>query len=701
MKTLPHFLLFTALFFCIPFSYAQHAHKIDSLGKKLNEALHDTVRVKVLLNLSGETLNQGDPKKALEWAQKSLHLAERNNFQRALGGIYNAMATAYVTMSDYPKGMECHQKALAIRLARNDKKGIAGSYNNIGIIYFNLSDFPKTLEYFQKSLKMQEELKNNYLIAATIGNIAVVYEQLHDDSLSMVFQQKSFDMHKVMNNRSDMVSSLNNLGTLYRKKKQLNKALDMHNQALKIALELDEKDKMKLTYGNVGTLYLAMNKPKEALEMFLKAKEFTEENDDKKDRSTLYSLMAQAFLKLGKPNDAVTYFNQALELAKSAGNLNEQKEAAQGLYEINKSKGDYKTAVTFLEIARQLNDSIFNSSKNESLNSLKTQFALDRQEVQLQSKAEEELKKQEEEKARQRIIIYVALCVLILVLVFSYFLLQRFRITRKQNRIIESQKILVEEKNKEITDSIMYAKRLQQAITPTVELVKQTFPGSFIYFQPKDIIAGDFYWMERKGNDVYIAAADCTGHGVPGAMVSVVCCNALNRALKEFDLSHTGPLLDKTRDLVLETFAKSGEEIKDGMDISLLRFIDYDQTASLLSLEWSGANNSFWYIEGNEFKTIKCDKQSIGKTDNPMPFHSHMLSLPKTSSVYLYTDGFADQFGGPKGKKFKYKQLEELLLRINYLPGPEQVTIIEHSFETWKGGLEQVDDVCIIGITLS
>jgi serine phosphatase RsbU (regulator of sigma subunit) len=252
---------------------------------------------------------------------------------------------------------------------------------------------------------------------------------------------------------------------------------------------------------------------------------------------------------------------------------------------------------------------------------------------------------------------------------------------------------MVEEHQKEIIDSITYAKRLQRAILPSDEEIKKQLPDNFIYYHPKDIVAGDFYWMEHLDNITFIAAADSTGHGVPGAMVSVVCSNALNRAVKEFGLRDTGKILDKTRELVLETFAKSGEEIKDGMDISILA-ID----ASKQQISWSGANNPLLYISNNELKEIKADKQPIGKTDNPKPFTTHIVALQKGDIVYLMTDGYPDQFGGEKGKKFKYKQLEDLLLASSTKSLTEQKQILSKSFDDWKGNLEQVDDVTIIGI---
>jgi serine phosphatase RsbU (regulator of sigma subunit) len=178
-------------------------------------------------------------------------------------------------------------------------------------------------------------------------------------------------------------------------------------------------------------------------------------------------------------------------------------------------------------------------------------------------------------------------------------------------------------------------------------------------------------------------------------MVSVVCSNALNRTLKEFNLTETGKILDKTRDLVLETFEKSTSEVKDGMDISLLCV---DKKNKMVF--WSGANNPLWYIQSNELKEIKADKQPIGKTEYPKPFTTHQIEYIPGTTFYLFTDGFADQFGGPNGKKFKYKQFSELLLKYSNSSQKEQQEIFDKTFNQWKGDLEQVDDVCIIGLRL-
>ncbi len=267
----------------------------------------------------------------------------------------------------------------------------------------------------------------------------------------------------------------------------------------------------------------------------------------------------------------------------------------------------------------------------------------------------------------------------------------------EQKNEIGHQKQLIEEKQQEIVDSISYAKRLQEAILPSREFVNTHLKDNFIYYQPKDIVAGDFYWAEKVNDLFFIAAADSTGHGVPGAMVSVVCSNALNRTIKEFKLTDTGKILDKTRELVLETFEKSVSEVKDGMDISLLCIDKKNKKVT-----WSGANNPLWYVSPATMGLleIKADKQPIGKTEYPKPFITHELDYMPNSTFYLFTDGFADQFGGPKSKKFMSKNLKELLLNNSQLPLDQQKQLLETTFTNWVGNLDQIDDVSIIGIRI-
>ena len=248
-------------------------------------------------------------------------------------------------------------------------------------------------------------------------------------------------------------------------------------------------------------------------------------------------------------------------------------------------------------------------------------------------------------------------------------------------------------KEKQILSSIKYAKRLQTAILPPNKLVEKYLINSFILYKPKDIIAGDFYWMEVIGDNIIFALADSTGHGVPGAMISVICHNSLNRAVREFNLLDPGQILDKTNENVIEYFNRSEEIIKDGMDIALCVYNHKQST-----LKYSGANRPLLLCSNNTITKIKADFQGIGNCFDSQPFRTHTLNLKKGDSIYLFSDGYIDQFGGPKQKKFKYGKLKELILENQLKSMEDQKQYFEHSFDTWKGDQEQTDDVCIIGV---
>ncbi len=294
--------------------------------------------------------------------------------------------------------------------------------------------------------------------------------------------------------------------------------------------------------------------------------------------------------------------------------------------------------------------------------------------------------------------------------IVSIFLIIRWRTHRlvqhKKNlevivseRTVEvvQQKELVEMKNKEITDSITYAKRIQEAILPAGSLLLSSLKDAFVLYKPKDIVAGDFYWLEEKNDKILLAAADCTGHGVPGAMVSVVCNNALNRAVREFDLEQPGQILNKVRDIVIETFNKSGEDVKDGMDIALVSLKFYGDKAIL---EFSGANNSLFIMSNGALNVIAADQQPIGKYALTESFTNHSVELKKGDTFYIFTDGYIDQFGGEKGKKLKFQGFIEILNQIQNDSMKEQKKKMDDYFNEWRGELEQVDDVCVIGVKI-
>lgn len=266
---------------------------------------------------------------------------------------------------------------------------------------------------------------------------------------------------------------------------------------------------------------------------------------------------------------------------------------------------------------------------------------------------------------------------------------------KSQNEIINQQKHEVENKQREIIDSITYALRIQKTILPPSNISEENSLDSFIVYMPKDIVAGDFYWIEKFEDVLLFAVCDCTGHGVPGALVSIVCYNALNRAVREFKQTQPSIILDIASKIIEENFNKHAEGIADGMDISLCAFNQKTNT-----LQWAGANNPLWLISNNELNEIKPNKQPVGRFENKTEFNNHSINFKKGDLIYMFTDGYSDQFGYKNNKKYKQKNLKSFLLSIQNKTMNEQRELLINEFANWKGEIEQTDDMCILGIKL-
>ena len=265
------------------------------------------------------------------------------------------------------------------------------------------------------------------------------------------------------------------------------------------------------------------------------------------------------------------------------------------------------------------------------------------------------------------------------------------------NEKINQQKILLEEKNKDITDSIQYAKRIQSALLASDSLLKRNLPEYFLLYKPKDIVSGDFYWAEKFDNKFLIAACDCTGHGVPGAFMSLLGVSFLNEITKEKNITQPDLVFNALRENIIRAINPEGnEEGRDGMDAVLCLF-DFQK----MEMQLACSNNPLWILRNNQWLEYKPDKFPIGKHEGEIiPFTLQKTLLQKGDLIYIFTDGYADQFGGPKGKKFKYKNIQQLLLNNASRSMEEQKTILNETIEKWKGNLEQVDDILIIGIRI-
>lgn len=647
----------------------------DSLAessKKLAEKYEEIELKNYFLRFAAFSINnsafvsrmEGHADRAIKTYHKCLELFTEIGLKESMAITMRSMASVLEDQGNIQQALDLWHKALKLSEELNDKKQIGIILNDMGIIYNSLGDSLNSLRYHRRSLKLKEELKDLDGIASSYGNIGSVYKDNKIYEKAQEYFEKALALYKKSDNKNGLAATLNNLGTTLEAKKLWDESLIYYKESLALM----------------------------------------EEAHNMQGQAILFVNIADVLIEQGNYTEAATYAAKSMKLAKELGYPDDIKYAAIALKKIYKKEGKFKESLEMHELYIQMKDSIENETNRKALAKKYFQVEYERQaqkdSIANATKIIEQQFKHDQAITEQRMYTYGGIAGFILMLAVAGLSYVAFRNKKKANIIIteqkqvaEKQKMLIEEKQKEILDSIHYAQRIQYAILAKEEEIEKCFPESFLLYKPKDIVAGDFYFFEHTNDHVFYAAADCTGHGVPGALVSVVCSNALSRCVKEFEISDPGKILDKARELVLETFRKSGQEVKDGMDISLL--VKNMKTGKY---KWAGANNPLWYLKGNEMHAIKANKQPIGLSEDPVPFTSHSIPVDEKDTIFLFTDGMADQFGGPNGKKFKYKQISELLINVCESSLKVQKQILEQTFKSWKGELEQVDDVCVIGI---
>ncbi len=731
--------------------------------KSLKNSISDALN-----NIGYAYMDKGDFSQALKYFHKSLKIYEETKNKKGIGDSYNNIGMVYDYHGDSKLALKYYHKSLKVYKEIRNKKLMAGSYNNIGFIHKSMGDIALALEYYHKCLKIFEELGDKRGMATSYSNIGTIHYKQENFILALAYYKKGLIIREELGDKKGVAQSLSNIGSIYKIQKELLSALENFQKSLKIQEEIEDKQGMATSFYNIAIIHQHKNELSIALGFYNKGLKIFEEIGDKQGIVNSLSGIGKVELLQGAIKPAQEKGVRALKYAKEIGFIDQIKYSAGLLYEVAQKQKNWQEALVMRNLEIQMRDSIASDENMKAIANQQAKYEYEKQKALDDAENEKLIVIEQEAKEKQQVITYATGTGLGLVGIFLFFVINRLKVTRKQKGIIEKAHHSLEEKNKEIMDSIIYAKRIQSAILPPQKVVKEYLPESFILYKPKDIVAGDFYWMEHKDGKVLFAACDCTGHGVPGAMVSVVCNNGLNRSVREHGLTDPGEILNKTREIVVQEFEKSDEEVKDGMDIALcslefkVKSLEFDkeqhetqtelasstklnqnracelnevklETAAIL--QYSGANNPLWIIrpsvianataspdfsgkqslqnkqiaplpltvrnDGNfELIEITANKQPIGKFDNPEPYTTHTLELQKGDSIYIFSDGYVDQFGGEKGKKFKAKAFRELLLSIQDKSMEQQRILIDVAFETWKGNVEQVDDVCIIGVRI-
>ncbi len=670
--------------------YAQDS-AIDSLKNILNHTTNDTAKVNALLNLVEVVYNDDDGHayniQALQICNKLLNNKPLINFaNKSLAFIYNNEGYYLKRSGNYTKAMDYFLLSIKYAELVKDFSSLVGAYINIATLLSTQKKYTEALAYYRKTINLYHEhhLQGREILYAYTSIGGLYINALNNLDSCEVYLRKAIEVNKKINDPHLMGLIYNDMAVILMQKfttkhKQatihiLDSAIYLHNTALSYFKYLGDIQQISNTHYNIASLLREEYVQTKNIQFLNAALSYS-------DSSLSYIKKTNYFESLADNYHLKSILLDYLQETKIS--------CSEKLSLLTRSLNNYK-------VYKQYSDSTLNKNLYENLTQKLLKYEYETKEIQLKADQEKKDTINKEERKRKNIILYTISIILILLIGFFILLYKNLQITKSQKQTIEQQKQVVEEKNKDILDSITYSKRIQNSILPKTNDITKLLPKNFILYLPKDIVAGDFYWYHQTENSIYIAAADCTGHGVPGALLSVFCSNVLTKTIKDLKITETGQILDTAHHLLVEQLSQSSDHLKDGMDISLCKIpIKY---GAYTEIEWSGANNALWILSKNTITEIKPNKQPIGYTDNFVPFTTHKIKVNTTDRLYLFTDGFHDQFGGKKNKKLRAKLFQEYLSETASLSITQQKEFLQQKLLEWKGNNEQTDDILVIGI---
>jgi tetratricopeptide (TPR) repeat protein len=717
------FLLFSVFQLQINFIFAQENQSRSEWN--ISDWQHEGERL-LDSSIASQTSN---PENSLIYLDSIAEIPFIENHSTGYGRFLFHKGESLNQLGDFHGALKIELEAFELFASMNDSLNQGRVYKQIGEIYHNMDLPVKAQSSFKKAILFYEGVENSesLLVSAYIGLGRALWKEQRYDTMRFVIRQGKAILDQQQNDSSMYATTLQWLGIGHHYQGSLDSAIYYYSISAEMAVAAGDDHVAGYSIQNLGWAALDMKDFETASKNFLESIELFEAVSERYSVIYGYRALAALEFKRSRLNKAIYYFEKGVADAKRYHLNNALREiyleAAQTCYE-NRM---YKESSNYYWLHDALRDEMMSDQtqqqmgdmEEKSLNRLQKRtdsliFVNEKMQLEHQKKKQKQAAKSDA-LVRNLIIAFVG-GILILALFFYRKLKGRFLLVEKQKILIEKKSGQLAEKNKEITDSINYSKRIQNTILPSNKRLTSNFKDHFVCYMPKDIVAGDFYWLAESDNLKIIAAADSTGHGVPGALVSMACSAALDRAVNVRKKKKPSDILEATRELLMASFQAEEADVKDGMDISLASFEEIDRNQYLLN--FSGANNPIWIVRSNahpplSYKSskveqgenfhlleIKGDKQPIGLYQNMTDFKNHQITLQRGDVVYLFTDGYPDQFGGPKGKKLKYKKLKNILLEQAQLSMSEMGKYLTLYIKEWMGEIEQIDDICVLGIRL-
>jgi serine phosphatase RsbU (regulator of sigma subunit)/Tfp pilus assembly protein PilF len=665
-----------------------------------------------------------------------LKYAKLSNNDTLIADSYNSLGIIHRTISDYKEAIKNLKNALSHARKVNALRQIENANSGLGLVYWEQGSYSLALEIYYQILIGAKNRKDTSSIARISNNIGNIYFEQNLNDKALENYQESYIYALAMQSEWGQCLLLNNIGSVYFKQEKYDLALENFEKSYKLSVKLGDKEGVGISYVNFGGIYFAKKEYEKALDFHKKALEIRQQLNDPQGESTALNEIGKDYHELGKLKKAIFYSKGALNIAQNIGARELERDAYEALYKMYEKSGNKNEAYYYYKNHIELRDSLINEeTKNKDIrNELnfeykKQHFTDSLEQVRKDDIALQKIEKEKVKTDAQKKLTYTFSIAFIIMLVLSIFIYKEYKAKKKSNKIIleqkkevENQNQIINEKNKEITDSINYAKSIQTALLTEDAEWEKISKDYFVYLKPKDVVSGDFFWAfnnDEKNISVW-TAADCTGHGIPGAFMSMLGIGFLNEIVIESGITKPSEILNNLREKIINALSQKNVDTqqRDGIDMAIC-VLDKSNN----ELYYSGANNPLYIITKNEttikelasldtktFKIkdddfqlfeIKADKQPVGFfTGDKHPFNALKIKLATEDRIYVFSDGYADQFGGEKGKKLKYKPFKEILLSISSKKMVKQKVELETFFNQWKGSLEQIDDVCVIGVQI-
>lgn len=687
-------------------SLGRNKSELDSLIQTLTTMKEDSLKAKRLYEIAGSYASS-DFDQSNKYYRQSESLSKKIGYTTGLAESLAGMATNFKNPGEYDSAFRYNYLALDLFNRVKNRRAVSRVLGNIALVYKEKGQYNKAIEFNFKSLSLLDEKKDKKHIARIQMNLGNIFRQLGNDKKAFEYQMLALNTYKSINDIGGMGKVYGNLGNLAKGKKEYETAMQYYILGKKYREQAGDKQGLAIIHQNIAGLYLQLDQDKLAEENALTALRINQEMKSIDGIAGSYGLLADVYVQMKMYDKANEYASQSLDIAKKIGSKPEIRSSYKILATINKKKKDYKAAYEHLSMYSVYKDSIFNDENSRQMNELEKKYQTEKKQKEIELLKKNESIKDLELK-RQSMAIIVGVVVTIIVVFFSFLIYRSLRQNKKANKLltaqnveIQKQKSIIEEKNKDILDSIRYAEGLQNTILPGPEIIGQVLGEAFVLFLPKDIVSGDFYWMQQvndKGKNLSVfAVVDCTGHGVPGSIMSIVSHNLLSNIVKEKMIYRPESIMNELLNDLYEALNKRGNQYtaNDGMDIALCV---WDRNSNLL--QFSGAFNPLLIVRDGEVVEFKANKFSIGRhsKENNSVFTQTEIQLQKGDYIYLSSDGYADQFGGERSKKMMRKNFQQVILNACKHNFASQKEYLKTHFMGWKEGHEQVDDVCVMGI---